>query len=295
MKEPFELTWMGGAAEHHFRKARPGIDELPWGTLDVSDYPPEIAAAARAGWTASAYTEYKAVAAFCEVLRAMCEAKAPLDLLGMASGFVADEVVHVELASRVAMELGGAVSLPVDFEALYDRPDPGLTALQRCNEIVVRVSCVAEAFSGKMAASALRTTQHPLTYAVLERIAADESIHHRLGSLYLDWATEQMEDNERVRLGAVALRTLKLVLPDLGPTGVASAVRGATREQIQEIGWVEAPLFRSQVRDAACQGIIAPLAQHGIMLPREEVDALLAWQTVRCACARDGAAAPTGR
>jgi hypothetical protein len=34
MKLPFELEWMGGAAEHHFRKARPGIDDLVRDILD---------------------------------------------------------------------------------------------------------------------------------------------------------------------------------------------------------------------------------------------------------------------
>ena len=29
---------MGGAAEHHFRKARPTTEELPWGTLVPSEY-----------------------------------------------------------------------------------------------------------------------------------------------------------------------------------------------------------------------------------------------------------------
>src|SRR5215472_9210527 len=101
MNEPFELEWLGGAAEHHFRRARPGIDDLPWGTLDTSQYPPDVVLAARATWTESAYTEYRAVAAFAAVLSALCEAKAPLDVIGMASSFVADEVVHVELCSRL--------------------------------------------------------------------------------------------------------------------------------------------------------------------------------------------------
>jgi hypothetical protein len=277
MMDPFELDWMGGAAEHHFRKARPGIEELPWGTLDIRDYPPDIADAARATWTESAYTEYKAVAAFSEVLGAMCQAKAPLDLLGMASSFVADEVVHVELSSRMAMELGGAVPRPVDFEALYPRPPSSLSAFERCNDIVLRVSCVAEAFSGKMAVGALRGTTHPLTRAVLERIIADESLHHRLGGLYFEWASEQMTDAERDRLAKVALATLKSVVPNLGPKRNTSSARyRATVEQIQEIGWVETRPFREQVREAVRETIVAPLASFGIVVPAEEVDRLLA-------------------
>jgi hypothetical protein len=178
MTEPFELEWLGGPAEHHFRRARPGIDELPWGSLDVSDYPPEVVDAARATWTESALTEYRAVAAFADVLRALCEAKVPLDLIGMASSFLTDEVVHVELASRMAMELGAAVSRPVAFDAIYPRMEPRPSAFQRCNDVVVRVSCVSEAFSGAMGAASLRGTTHPLTGAVLQRIVADESLHH---------------------------------------------------------------------------------------------------------------------
>ena len=276
MKAPFELEWMGGAAEHHYRKARPGIDALPWGTLDTSSYPPEVVDAARATWTESAYTEYRAVAAFAEVLRTLCEARAPLDLIGMASSFVADEVVHVELASRVAMELGGGVTRPVDFDALIAKPDPSLGAFERANELVLRVSAIAEAFSGRMAVGAMRSTTHPLTRAVYERIVADESLHHRLGALYFEWASEQMSDAERARLSKIALTTLQsLSITWRTPRDAKSARYRATREHIHEIGWVESHLFMDQVRSAVRDGIVAPLADYGIELRKEDVDPLL--------------------
>ena len=88
MKVPFELEWMGGAAERHFRKARPGIDHLPWGTVNPSKYAPAAVDQARASWTEVAINEYRAVASFSEVLRALVDVKAPLDLLGMASDFL---------------------------------------------------------------------------------------------------------------------------------------------------------------------------------------------------------------
>ncbi len=283
MKEPFELEWMGGPAEHHFRKARPGIDDLPWGTLDTTDYPPDVVLAARATWTEAAYTEYRAIASFSAVLHGLCEAKAPLDLIGMASSFVADEVVHVELCSRLAMELGGGTPHPVDFEALTVKADPRGSAFQRANELVLRISCVAEAFSGHMAVSTLRTTTHPLTRAVLERIVADESLHYRLGGIYFEWACEQMDDAERTRLGRVALRALGAFAPMWKPrprtsdagAATTSGRYKATPKQVHEIGWVESRLFAEQARTAARDAIVGPLARYGITLPREEVDALL--------------------
>ncbi len=282
MQELFELEWMGGAAEHHFRRARPGIEELPWGTLDTTDYPPEVVDAARATWTESAYTEYRAVAAFAAVLRAMCEAKVPLDILGMASAFVADEVVHVELASRVAAELGGGVARPVDFERLYVAPSPALSPLQRANELVLRVSCVAEAFSGKMAVSALRGTSHPLTRAVYERIIADESLHYRLGGVYFDWADDHLDDAERARLAGVAQETLRGLAAARGTPAARAqdphrgARQRATPEQVAAIGWIPSSTFRGHVAVAVREGIAAPLATHGIVIPEAFLAELLA-------------------
>jgi hypothetical protein len=283
MKQLFELEWLGGAAEHHFRKERPGIDDLPWGTLDTSDYPPDIVEAARATWTESAFTEYKAVAAFAEVVRALCESQAPLDLVGMASGFLADEVVHVELASRVAMELGGATPRYVDLDAMVMKPPAELSAFQRANDLVLRISAIAEAFSGKMAVGAMRTTTHPLTRAVYERIVADESLHHRLGRLYFDWASDRMDDAERSRLADVALRTLKaLATTWQSPRSPRSPRYRATREQVNAIGWLETPLYREQVRVAVRESIAEPLASYGIKLPNDEIESLLRFPEISC-------------
>ena len=106
MKVPFEVEWMGGAAEYHFRKARPGTDDLPWGTLDPAKYSPAAVEYARGAWTEVAINEYRAVASFTEVLRALVDVKAPLDLLGMTSDFWPTSVRTWSLRVAMAMELG---------------------------------------------------------------------------------------------------------------------------------------------------------------------------------------------
>ena len=278
MKEIFELEWMGGAAEHHYRKAVPGVEDLPWGTLDTRDYAPEVVDAARMTWTRSSLTEYRAVAGFSEVLRNCAEAKAPLDVIGMASSFVADEVLHTELACRMAMELGGGAPLETDLDHLFAPIDRSLTAFQRANEVVLRVSGVAEAFSTKMAAKSLAATTHPLTRAVLERIVADESLHYRLSGVYFDWAASYMDDAERARLGKIATECLRpyatcpAARPKVADPMAAGRAR-ATVDQIRSIGWLEAKTFPGQVRDAVRNGIVGPLARYGIVVAEETVDA----------------------
>ncbi|MBA2540160.1 MAG: hypothetical protein H0V17_11035 [Deltaproteobacteria bacterium] len=280
MKEPFDLEWMGGVAEKHFRKVRPGVDELPWGTLDVSRYPVELVDRARVSWTEAAFNEYCTAVAFSEMLGALLAAKAPIDLIGMASDFMADEILHVELTSRIAMDLGGGAPYQIDFDDLAVRPSQELSPLQRANELVVHVCCVGEAFSLPMLASAYQSALHPLTKQVLQRIVHDEAPHGRFGFLYLDWAAEQFDDAERTRLAEIAANTIELFAPlwqrltSRVHDGVTT--EGYQLEHVRELGWTESSLYATRARAAIEDEVIAPLAKYGIAVPRDRLAKLLA-------------------
>jgi hypothetical protein len=275
VKAPFELEWMGGAAEHHFRQARPAIEELPWGTLDPSEFAPATVARARASWTEVAINEYRAAASFTEVTRALIDVKAPLDLVGMTSDFLADECSHVELASRVAMELGGAVPREVDMNRFAARARGG-TALQRANELVLRVSCVAEAFSGGTAAVSHESASHPLTHAVYETILRDEARHRRLGGLYFEWALARIDEEELQRLGRVLLQALKGLAPFWKARPREDATLTASAGDLAALGWLLPQRFAGVAREVVVRDILDPLETIGIAIPREEREALLA-------------------
>jgi len=275
VKAPFEIEWLGGAAEHHFRKARPAALELPWGTLDPARFAPTTVAYARASWTEVAINEYRAAASFTEVVRALIEAKAPLDLLGMTSDFLADECSHVELASRVAMELGGAVPRLVDPERLAARSSAA-TPFQRANELVLRISCVAEAFSGGTATVSFETTSHPLTRAVYETILRDEAHHRRLGGLYFEWALSQIDERELARLGRILLQALQGLAPfwksPKADPGGASSHPG----DLAALGWLAPQRFAGVAREVVIADILDPLETIGIAITAEERAELLA-------------------
>jgi len=279
MREPFDLEWMGGVAEKHFRKVRPGVDELPWGTLDVARYPIELVDRARVSWTEAAYNEYCTAVAFTEMFGALLAAKAPIDLIGMASDFLADEMLHVELTSRIAMELGGGAPYEVDFDGLAIKPSPALSPLQRANELVVHVCCVGEAFSLPMLASAYSSALHPLTKQVLHRIVQDEAQHGRFGFLYLDWASDQLDAAERTRLGHIAVDTIAVFAPlwqrltSRVHDGVTT--EGYLLEHVRELGWTESSLYATRARRAIEEEVVAPLASYGIELPAARLAPLL--------------------
>jgi hypothetical protein len=57
--ELFELELLGGATEQRFRRMRPEVEEMPWGTLDLSTATEEACIAARVAWTGAAYQEHR--------------------------------------------------------------------------------------------------------------------------------------------------------------------------------------------------------------------------------------------
>lgn len=273
MNERFELPWMGGVAEHHFRKVRPGIEDLPWAAIDTSEYAPAAVERARVAWTEVAVNEYRAAAWFTEVVHALIDVKAPLDLVGMASDFLADECSHVEMASRLAMALGGGVERRVDVERFAVRPS-GLTALQRANELVLRISCIEEAFSAGTAGVSLETTSHPLPLAVYEAILRDEARHRRLGGLYFEWALPRIDETESRRLGDVLRKVLRGMKPLWTPSTDATQPDPPS-DDTRALGWLEPARFVKVARAVVIRDILDPLATIGIAITAEDREDLL--------------------
>jgi hypothetical protein len=275
----FELSWFGGAPERYFRRIRPDVDELPWGTLDAKRYPPLLLDRARIGWTEAAYNEYTTAIAFTEMLKALLVVRAPVDLIGMASDFVADEILHVELTSRVAMELGGGAPFRVRPENVLREVTPGLDPLQSANEWVVKVCCVGEAFSVPMLSGAMQSAAHPLTRAVLTRIVQDEAPHGHFGWHYLEWASDLLDDAERARLARVAAAALRGLSP-LWQRLRSEARDGKTSEgflldHVYELGWMDSESYGKRAREAVVERVVQPLARHGIVLSEQDVASVL--------------------
>lgn len=284
MKEPFEIEWLGGVAEKHFRRLRPGVSDLPWGTLDPSRYPAPLVAVARMAWTQIALSEYRAALSFSELLKLLLEARAPLDLVGMAGDFVADEVSHVEIASRVAMELGGGVGVEVDTAALLLKPAAGLEPLARANERMVR-TCIHETFSESIATGAMKTTTQPLLKAAQELISRDEARHTRIGWLYFDWASELLDEPEQARLGEIATRIVEQLARTLRERtsrvkdGVTT--EGYLVEHVRELGWMDSESYRARAIGCIRKDIVPPLAKRGIVVDAERLSRALGSQATQ--------------
>ena len=265
----FELAWRGGATEARLHARRPGIEHMPWGTIDLSRYPDAHNVEARRIWTNGVFTEYASAAAFSELTTAMLACGAPIDLVAMAADIAVDELFHVELSARLTMELGGAVPLEFDLANVAPKTTPGIRPLMRAAEIALVTSCVSESLSVPAMVRSRALATEPLVRAIMERLLADEGPHARLGFWFFDWANERLTDDERVHLATLATDTIA-VYAQLWQTASCD----------------ECPLplglgghddaGKADLRAAVTRSIATPLARYGIVLPAERITALVA-------------------
>lgn len=261
--ELFELELVGGDVERRYRKMRPEVEEMPWGTLDPGSFSPELLVAARRAWTGAAYQEYRTGAACAATLQALIEARAPLDLIAVASRFPLDEMVHVELCSRIAMELGGGVELVYEPAQMVAGVPPQKDSLRRASHLVVSYFCVGEALSIPLLHGTCQAAKHPLTHAVLRRIVLDEADHGTFGWAYLDWALPLLTEEDKAALGETAdeaIRGVYAMWEDIKkrPTG--------SRKEFHDLGWLETEEYLTLAQRSLQKQVIAPLVSRQIPL-----------------------------
>jgi hypothetical protein len=278
VRQDFVLEWLGGAAERRFRRARPEDAGLPWESFRPADYSESVVIAARAWWTELAANELAAVIEFSSVVSALAAAQAPIDLIGMSSDFLADECAHVELGSRAAMALGGAAPRTVDFAQAVHAPPEHLTPKQWANERVLRVSCVAEVLAEAAAARTYHACTDSLPRALYASILRDEVYHKQLGALYIEYAYESWNDEERERLGHVLAEELFKYRPLWDVPGRAPV--GPTVPE-HELGFLKRPELAKVALDAALTDVVAPLAGIGIVLSDAELARVFGSDVVR--------------
>ncbi|HKA87169.1 MAG TPA: hypothetical protein VKE22_05855 [Haliangiales bacterium] len=252
----FELAAIGGPWGRRLAPRRAWIDGLPWDEALPAD-----ADEARLVWTRTAFSEYASAAAFAEISAALLAAAAPIDLVAAAGDFIVDEIVHTEVAARIAAALGGAVALEVDLGRLV-RPATAPDPLLRAAELVVRTSCVGETLTVPMLKLARRLAGSALVDAALHKVVSDESSHAQLGWWFLDWAEPRLDDAARAHLGRVAGAAIRAFAPLLG--GAACAAPGG-------LGAIPCAGYDATLVDAAVRRVAGPLGERGIEVPPDDL------------------------
>ena len=250
----FEPSMIGGPWGARLEQRREWIRQLPWNE-ELPGGPQALAA--RLVWTQTAFSEYASAAAFAEIAAAALRAGAPIDLVAAAGDFVVDELLHTEVAGRIATALGGAAAMTVDLEKLV-RPPCGSNPLLRAAELIVRTSCVGESLTVPMLKLSRGLSGSQLIEAALRRIVADESSHAQFGWWFLDWADDQLTDEDRAHLSTVAGDAVGAFAPLLGAGCNESG-----------LGVVACDRYDAVFVDAVRRDVAAPLADRGIVIRHE--------------------------
>jgi hypothetical protein len=226
---------------------------------------------ARKHWTGAAFQEHRTALACAATLRGLIECNAPLDLIAMASRFPLDEVVHVELTARMAMELGGGTEIRFEPEHLIVDPDPGARPLVRAADMIARFFCVGEAVSIPLLRATWHAARHPLPRAVLGRIVKDEAAHGVFGFMFLDWALPALTDAERRVVGAAADRGIRAVREQWRAIEQRRLKRKASGYDVSlgdALGWMQSDAYLDLASRALETQVRAPLRARGIPITR---------------------------
>lgn len=259
-EEFFELELIGGAVERRYRSARTDIEAMPWGTLDVSRLHPDTLAEAQQMWSVAAFQEHRTGAHCAQTLSALFECRAPVDLTAVFARFPLDEVAHVEMAARMASELGGVVAIRYSDDDVI-RAATGTTSLRRAAELVARVFCVGESLSIPLLHAAWRDADQPLSRAVLGRIVRDEAAHGTVGWTFMDWAAALLDDDDRRFIGGVADGAIGEILKlwrqiEARPAGPRGDRNG--------MGWIGDAVYLRAAERALARRVIAPFLERSI-------------------------------
>jgi hypothetical protein len=259
--ELFELELFGGGVERRYRKMRPEVEAMPWGTLDLAGIPEADLIGARKAWTGAAFQEHRTGVACAATLRALIEARAPLDLIAIASRFPLDEMVHVELCARMAMELGGGTAIVHEPDQLVLDGDRSVTPLTRAAELVARFFCVGEALSIPLLRGTWHAAKHPLPRAVLGRIVKDEAAHGTFGFSFLDWALPQLSGEEVAHVGRHADTTIRFIKRQW------VGLRGRPKRRAgpgDALSWMESDAYLALAERSMREKVIEPLRARGV-------------------------------
>jgi hypothetical protein len=261
--ELFELEIFGGGIERRYRRMRPEVEAMPWGTLDVHGIAEKALVLARKQWTGAAFQEHRTGIACAATARALFECRAPVDLIAMASRFVLDELVHVELCARMAMELGGGTEIVHDPNVLIVDADPELEPLLRAGDLIVRCFCVGEALSIPLLRGTWKAARHPLARAVLGRIVKDEAAHGTFGFSFLDWALPMLSDADKEHLGRATDRAIGAVHAQWKSvrehrTGVDDETAG------DALAWMHSDAYLALAARSLEERVKKPLVERGI-------------------------------
>ncbi len=195
------------------------VDAFEWAALGASVSDPRARERGRRSFVLRALDEQRSLLAFSELMSELCEAGAPIDVIGSLARVIRDEALHVHLCDRVVKALGGWDAEAPDPQ--WVRSDKRLPLRRRVLATVLGSLCAGETISVQMIRGVRESASDPVVHAVLTRMLADESFHSRFGWWWLE--SMPLDDEERAWADRYLARLLPHLATQLAPKPASKA------------------------------------------------------------------------
>lgn len=241
------------------------------------EHAPAVLALARAAWRERTRHEHHSSAVFSRLLPQLIEAAATLEHKTVVLRASLDELHHAALSADVVRLLGGDPRIEGSLHTEPLPEHPRTTPRVRALSNLLFSACLGETVGSALLASEHELATEPHVRGVLGQLAADETLHARLGWAYAEATVPALTRAERRDLDAylpLALGTMEAELWERMPGGpdVPASVDAA----LAALGVTVPARARAIVADALAQAILPALGALGL-------DAERAWRERRAA------------
>jgi hypothetical protein len=193
--EPPPLRRLSGTRYLATAPGAPILPSLP--EPQLAGFAPAARALAAEAWTMRAEEEHRSAAIFSALGAAVVAEGFALDLAGLVSGTVIDELRHAALCGELAQRFAATtprVRMARVTRRLQSRPEPR----QRALAILLIEGAVGETLSSALFNAGRHATTEPCSHAALAHIARDEARHAR--RFWEAMATLSLDDADLTQL-----------------------------------------------------------------------------------------------
>jgi hypothetical protein len=248
--------------EHHQRFVDEALPEelsrAAFNAFERTRYDNVVLSRGRAAWQNRVLLQQTNLVVAVRFLGDLVEMGTAADIQGLAVRLVRDRGIHLDLARRMAVALGGkdaipgSVAPPVKIDA---------EATRRVIDTVVSTLCVGENIGMKVLVEMGKQTECALAKEAIQRVAADAAIHARLGWEMLSVVISALTKEERAFLAGRMPKAFQAAYGLYVPTLVASSTRPGP--PLHPFGSLDA-VVRLGIYQAAASSVAERFEKHGL-------------------------------
>ncbi len=253
----------------------------------VGDYEPRVLAAVAGNWRMRMRQEHHSSSVFAGLLPQAMAAGVPVDVKMALLRASMDELRHAVLCAEVAEALGASAEVEQEMEPESPATHEGIGPDEVFLRNVFFVGCLSETVAVALLTDEREQCEEPWVRRVLTQLMSDETLHARIGWLWLHQAWDTLHADAKARTNAYLPVALGYYERCMLEATAGGGLHGAQLAQARRIGFADSRVSRSLFYETMDAVVIPRLQEVGL-------DAARAWQDRHIGLAGAGQVTLTG-